>query len=251
MDLLARFVVDVDGPASTLRFWPHDQFRDDGFVDLPFTGSSQGRVVVTGAVDEVGEIPLILDTGAPVNAILGGPAMHSAHPHTRHDQDAMLREDDEGLDYMAEIDGLSIGPFEFPKMPAFGRERNPKLPFLDGDSGLVGLGVLRHFRVAVDAHAGVVHLAPGPSYVVLTRLGVEIEQKNGAPTVTRVVDGERAWHPSLREGDIVRAVAAQPVTNREQALRALAAAGDRVLVRIERRGHTMQRTLKCASLSLP
>jgi aspartyl protease len=251
MDLLARFVVDVDGPASTLRFWPHDAFRSDAFADLALAGASHGRVTVAGAVEELGPMALILDTGAPLNVVVGGPAMHTTHPHTRHDQDAMLREDDEGADYIAEIEGLSIGPFDLPKMPAIGRDRSPKLPFLEDDSALVGLGVLRHFRLAVDSRAGVVHLAPGASYAVLNRWGVEIEQRNGAPTVARAIDAERAWHPAFREGDVVRAVDGRAVESRDEALRALAAAGDKVRVLVERRGHKMLRTLRCASLSLP
>jgi hypothetical protein len=240
MDLLSRYVVDVDAPASTLRIWPRSQFIATGFTDVPYAGASHGAVVVGGAVDEIGPIPLILDTGAPLNVIVGGPRMHLKHPHHRDDE-VMLREDDSASDYMSEVKGLHLGPFGLPRMPAMGHDRRPDLPFLDGDAGLVGLGVLRHFRFAVDARRSVVHLAPGPSYVVLTQLGIEIDDRDGVATITRIVEGEHDWRKPLREGDVVRSVGGRPVRNRTEALAALAAARGNVKVVVERHGNRLAR----------
>jgi hypothetical protein len=237
MDLLSRFVVDVDAPASTLRIWPERLFPGDGaFVDLKYAGTSCGQVVVAGAVDEIGPMPLILDTGAWLNVVVGGPGMHAKHPHHRDDE-VMLREDDGAWDYAAEVNGFHLGPFGLPRMPVTGHDRVPDLPFLDGDSALVGLGVLRHFRIAVDAHRSVVHVAPGPSYAVLTRLGLEIDDRNGAPAITRIVGGEHDWRKPLREGDVVESVGGRPVRDRAATLEALASAPGRVRLDVARNGN--------------
>lgn len=243
MDVLSQYVTDVDGPASTLRLWPREQFADDGsFVALPFFGASQGGVVIAGAVDDVGPMPFILDTGAPLNIVVGGPAMHARHPH--HDGDeVMLREDGDGSDYMSEVKGVHLGPFGLPRMPATGHDRRPDLSFLDDDSALVGLGVLRHFRMVIDTRQALVRLSPGPSFAVLGRLGIEIDARDGAPTITHVVEGQHDWQKPLREGDIVRAVDGRKVSTRDEALRAIAAAGATVRITVERKGNRITRKL--------
>jgi hypothetical protein len=243
MDVLSQFVTDVDGPASTLRIWPRDGFVDDGsLVTLPFYGASHGGVVVAGAVDDVGPMPFILDTGAPVNIIVGGPRMHVRHP--RHEGDeAILREDDSASDYETEVRGVHLGPFSLPRMPAFGHDRRPDLSFLDDDGGLVGLGVLRHFRLVIDTRQQIVRLGAGGSYDVLGRLGIEIDTRAGVPTITRIVEGEHDWNKPLREGDVVRAVDGRKVTTRDEALRAIAAARGSVRITIERHGNRVTRKI--------
>ncbi len=243
MDLLSRFVVDVDGPARTLRVGPRDRFvPDDSMVALPFWGASHGRVVVAGAVDELGEVPLIVDTGAPVNVLVGGPAMHARHPRRAGD-DVRLGEGGGAYDYAADIEGFHLGPFGFPSMPAMGHDRRPDLSFLDDDSALVGLGVLRHFRMIVDAAQEVVYLVPGASYAVLTTRGLELEDRGGAATVARVVEGEHEWKQPVRVGDVVRGVGGRAVRGRDEALEALAEAQGPVRVALERRGNRLVRTL--------
>jgi hypothetical protein len=242
MDVLSHYVVDVDGPAATLRIWPRERFDASGFVDLPFWGASHGAVVVGGAVDEVGEMPVIVDTGAPLNVVVGGPGMHGKHPHGQND-DVMLREDGDRSDYMTEVYGFHLGPFGFPRMPAIGHDRRPDLSFLDGDSALVGLGVLRHFRLAVDMANGLLHIAPGPSYTVLASYGLEIDDRAGAPTISRVVDRDHDWVKPVRVGDVVRAVGTLSVHDRNQALAAIASSQDPVRVTIDRRGNRLRRTI--------
>jgi hypothetical protein len=243
MDVLSQYVTDVDGPASTLRVWPRDQFVDDGsFVALPFAGASQGGVVIAGAVDDVGPMPFILDTGAPLNIVVGGPAMHARHPHHEGDE-VVLREDGDGSDYETEVRGVHLGPFGLPRMPATGHDRRPDLSFLDGDSALVGLGVLRHFRTVIDTRQQLVRLAPGPSFAVLARLGIEIDARKGEPVITRVVEGQHDWQKALREGDIVRAVDGRKVETRDEALRAVAAARGSVSVTVERTGNRITRRI--------
>jgi hypothetical protein len=167
--------------------------------------------------------------------------MHVRHPRQRGEE-LRLSEDD-SYDYTSEVEGFHFGPFGLPRMPAVGHDRRPDLPFLDSGGALVGLGVLRHFRVAVDARQGVVHVLPGPSYVVLTRLGVEIDDRNGAPTVTRIVYGEHDWSKPLRVGDVVRAVDGRAVKDRKDALARIAAAKRQVRITLERHGNVVSRKL--------
>lgn len=245
MDLMSRYVVDVDGPASTLRIWPRERFRAGvAFTDVPFWGASHGQVIVSGEVDDDEPVPVLVDTGAPVSLVVGGPAMHAAHPHESHGEDAMLREDDgAAADYWTDVDAFRLGPFALPRMPVVGHDRRPDLPFLDDDAALVGLGVLRHFRFAIDAGRGVVHVAPGPSYTVLERFGIEIDERGGAPTVTRIVDGEHEWRKPLNEGDVVLAVDGRHVRSRDDALAAIAGARGDVRLVVERSGNVLARTL--------
>jgi len=244
MDVMRRFVVDVDGPASELRIWARDRFpvTDGAFTDIPFWGASHRRVVVGGDVDEIGAIPMILDTGAPLNIVVGGPSMHAAHPRSR-DDDAVMREDGSAADYAAEVSGFHLGPFGFPRTPVYAHERVPDLSFLDDDSALVGLGVMRDFRLAFDAGRGVVHATPGPSYVVLARLGIEIDERADQPVITRIVDGERSWKQPLRVGDVVRRVDGRTVQTRNEALSAIARARGAVRLVVERQGNRITRTL--------
>ncbi len=107
----------------------------------------------------------------------------------------------------------------------------------------MGLGVLRHFRMVIDTRQELVRLSPGPSLAVLGRLGIEIDARNGAPTITRVVEGRHDWQKPLREGDIVRAVEGRRVTTRDEALRALADAGATVRITVERKGNRITRKL--------
>jgi hypothetical protein len=245
MDLLSRFVVDVDGPESTLRIWPRRRFAasegGQGFTDVPYFGASHGAVVVGGAVDELGAMPVIVDTGAPLNVVVGGPAMHVKHPHTRHN--GLRLAEDDSADYETEVDGFRLGPFHLPRMPAIGHDRRPDLPFLDGGGALVGLGVLRHFRMAIDSQRGIVHFAPGPSYVVLKRMGIEVDQRDGGPTITRTVGDEHAWNKPLRVGDVIHSVGGRRVKTRDEALGALASAGDGTRLVLERRGNRVTKTL--------
>ena len=244
MDVLSRYVVDVDAPKSTLRIWPRDRFSaaPGQFIDVPYWGASHGAVVVGGAVDEIGPMPVIVDTGAPLNLVIGGIAMHMKHPHHRDDE-VVLREDDTASDYATEIDGFHLGPFGLPRMPVLGHDRVPDLPFLDSGEALVGLGVLRHFRFAIDAHHSLVHFAPGPSYYVLSRHGLEIDDRNGAPTITRIVEGQYDWRKPLREGDIVLSVNDRKVTNRTDALLAIASSRPPIRLLLERRGNRLSRVL--------
>ena len=235
----------MDGPASMLRIWPRSLFASsEGFTDLPYWGASHGMVVVGGAVDELGPMPVLVDTGAPLNVVVGGPAMHSRHPRARGEE--MRLSEDDSYDYSSEVDGFHFGPFGLPRMPAIGHDRRPDLPFLDGGGALVGLGVLRHFRIAVDSRHAVVHVAPGPSYTVLTRLGIEIDDRDDAPTITRIVYGEHDWNKPLRVGDVVRSVDGQKVRSRTEALARIAGARrqvGQVRVTVLRHGNLVSKTL--------
>jgi hypothetical protein len=90
---------------------------------------------------------------------------------------------------------------------------------------------------------GTVHVAPGASYVVLARLGVEIDERGGAPTIVRILGEERDPRVALREGDVVRSVNGRVVRTRREALGAIAGARGAVRLVVERNGHTLARTM--------
>ncbi len=246
-DVFAHYVVDVDSPERTLRIWPRDVFQAPAGAVRLRGGDQRGSVTVGGAVDEIGPMALVLDTGAPINVIVGGSRMHVLHPRERgNDASLTWAEQDVSPDYLTEVGGLHFGPFGFPKMPAYSRDRqNDRLfgPLADGGA-LVGMGILRHFRIAFDLRAGFVHVVPGASYRVLRRLGVEIDDRDGVATITRVVGQDRAWRPTFREGDVVRAVNGRSVGLRADALSALASArGPTVEIAFERSGNPATRTI--------
>jgi len=239
-DVLSRFVVDLDGPSSMLRFWPHGVFHDSGFAKLHNYLTSTGGVAIRGAIDEIGPLPVVVDTGAPLDLVVTGPAMHSKHPRHRGDEISL----GEGVyDYESAVTGFHFGPFGLPRTPAIGRERRPGEEFLDDGGVLMGLGVMRHFRFAFDAEHAVVDVAPGPSYDVLNRLGIEIDDRGGVATITRVVDGEHEWRKPLREGDVVVSVNGRNVGNRTEALEAIVRAGGTVRLVVERAGNRVERRL--------
>jgi hypothetical protein len=240
-DVLSRFVVDVDGPSSTLRFWPRGAFPDRGFTHMHYAGAANGGVIVRGAIDEIGPLPVAIDTGSPIGIVVTGPAMHAKHP--RHPGEEIALGEGTSYDYDSEVTGFHFGPFGLPRMPAIGRERRPGKEFFDHGGVLMGLEVMRHFRVAFDAEHSLVHVAPGPSYDVLKRFGIEIDDRAGAATITRIVAGERDWRRPLREGDVVLSVDGRSVANRTEALAAIARAGATVTLIVERSGHRVERRL--------
>ncbi len=161
--------------------------------------------------------------------------MHVRHPHRRGD-DLRLSEDDDRPTTRREVYGFHLGPFRLPRMPAIGHDRRPDLSFLDEDGALVGLGVLRHFRMASTRPRRAAP-RPGPSYAVLTRFGIEIDDRNGAPTISRIVSGERDWRMPFAVGDVVRSVDGRRVASRREALAALAATKRRMRLVLLRHGN--------------
>lgn len=212
-DLLSRFVVDVDSPARVVRFTPHVAFRPDTDATRVFL---RDHNQIEGAVDGVDSGALILDTGATQEIIVHSPWMKLAHPRQRN-SDAALGGPDTGRspDYYSKIDGLWFGPFALPAMDAIGRDWARER--VGGGVALVGMGVMRYFRVAFDMRQGTLYLWPGDAYLALRRAGIELEEGgpagegklavSGLPTVDRVVPGSPADLAEMRRGDVFLGVA--------------------------------------------
>ena len=80
--------------------------------------------------------------------------------------------------------------------------------------------------------------------MVLDRLGVELDERDGRPVIARTTDDERSWNKPLRVGDVVHSVGGHRVRSRDEALRSIASAGDTIRFVLERRGNLVARTVR-------
>lgn len=238
VDVLSRFVVDVDSPRGALVVRPRDGFDARGAESLWVKGLSHKSVTVRGEVLGVAEGDLVLDTGAPLDAVVHHWRMSVAHPRKRG-QDAGLGwgEVEISPDYVSEIDGLRIGPFDFPAMPVFARDRERER--MGGGVALIGMGLLRHFRAAFDLGHQEVHLWPGDGYFALARAGVELDERDGRAVVVRVAKGSASEAAGVREGDVVRAVNGRAAGGAREATHAIASSERVARLTVERSGRVL------------
>jgi hypothetical protein len=162
MDVFRRFIVDVDSPARELRLHDPARFRaPPGGTDLPIWGTSIGLVTVQGAIVGLDEGKIILDTGAPLDVVVTSWEFAALHPRGRGDGVQLGPETEVSPDYKARIRGLWIGPFGFPAMDVYARDRDKYGNInTDGTLALVGMGLLRHFRLAFDVKNAQIHAWP-------------------------------------------------------------------------------------------
>jgi hypothetical protein len=164
MDVFRRFIVDVDSPAKVLRIHDPARFRvAAGATDLPIWGTSVGIISVDGAIVGLDEGKIILDTGAPLDVVVTSWEFAALHPRGRGDGMQLGAESADGIspDYKARIQGLWIGPFGFPAMDVYARDRDKYGNInTDGMLALVGMGLMRHFRLAFDVKNAQIHAWP-------------------------------------------------------------------------------------------
>ncbi len=168
-DVFRRFVVDVDSPAGVLRFHDPSRFRlrpfDARRADLPIWGTSIGHVCVHGEVWDVAEGMVVLDTGAPLDIVVTATEMSALHPRGRDDSVGLGVESEVTPEYASRIDGLSLGPIDFRAMSVFARDRDKHGNInTSGSVALVGMGLMKHFRLAFDVKNAQLHAWPGPTY---------------------------------------------------------------------------------------
>lgn len=206
LDLLRRFVTDVDGPAEVVRLHPPAAFTPAPGAKRIGVLRTHRAVIAPGSVPRVGAGELIVDTGAPVEAVLTSLAMLAAFPRLPGSGANLAQRDDmRSPDYWTEVPSISIGPFAFPATPVVGRDRERER--VGASLGLVGMGLLRHLRVAFDLEHASLWAAPGPSYHALVAAGLEVEDgPRGNVVVTRVVRGGNAEAAGIRRHDEVLAV---------------------------------------------
>jgi Aspartyl protease/PDZ domain len=200
---LRRFIVDVDSPAATLRFWPRAGFKPDpeGRA-LALHGSEMP--MIDGAVTHVDRGHIGLDTGMPDDIVVYSPAMAMYHRRQPGSDVALGGPDStRSPDYTTPLDGVDFGPFPFPRMDGIGRDRDQR--FLGPGIALAGMGLMRYFRVAFDLRGEQLLVSPGDGYRTLRRAGMDVEDGDG-PTVDRVIAGGPADAAGVKRGDVILAV---------------------------------------------
>lgn len=217
-DFFRRFVVDVDTPQRIVRFVPHDRFEPaHDATAMLLHGTLSGSMMVTGEITGVARGPIILDTGAQNRVVVHAPAMAAVNP--RHAGSSVGRwygDMVEAPDYLTEVGGLSLGPYDFPRMPAWGRDRERDR--LGGGIALVGMGTMRHLRMSFDLRNRIVYASAGAGYQALARAGVELDDSpDGGAWVTYVVPGSPAAQRGIREDDTLVGVDGAAVYDAVQA----------------------------------
>ncbi|MBI2895894.1 MAG: aspartyl protease family protein [Deltaproteobacteria bacterium] len=243
LDVFRRFVVEVDSPAAVLRLHAPERYRPPADAKRVSMLGSRRVVEVEGEVEEVARGRIIVDTGADVEVVVHDPAMAVRH-RRRPGTDAFLspRDTNRSPDYWTEVAGLRLGPFPFPATTAIGRDRERER--LGDGIALVGMGLLRHLRLAFDCDRRRIWASPGPSYETLVRAGIELEDETGGPRVSRVVPGGSGEAAGVQRGDVLVDVDGAPAVS---AIQALAAIGRRASptsrLRIRRAGRERSVTL--------
>lgn len=242
-DFFAQVILDVDTPGHEVVMWDRSQFSRSESMKRLRLRRGRARVEVKDVV--AGEV--LFDTGMPDNLVVHHWRMSVKHP--RHRGDEVFRSAQDRMtspEYATTIKGLGIGPFDLPRMPAVGRDREREE--LGGGIGILGMGVMRHFRMAFDMRDGWVLVEPGASFHVLSRTGMEIDDGALGPTVSRVVRWSPADEADVQAGDVLVGVGDRRSTD-VLALRAAIARhrGPFLRLTLSRRGHLRARTVVMAA----
>lgn len=222
-NVLSQMVVDFDTPRHELRFVPEDQFHagEQAFAFAIQPHSGRG-VTMPGAVLGLGRGDVLLDTGASTTMVVFGNGVAAAYPRHRG-SDVRFGANDDAVspDYWTTIDGAQLGPFALPAMRVAARDR--ELQNAPGDLALVGMGVMRLFRVAFDFRRQELYLWPSDAYHALSRSGLEVTDAHGdGARITNVARLTPADDARLRDDDRVVAIDDVPVYDADAVRRALA-----------------------------
>jgi hypothetical protein len=247
-DFFRRFVVDIDAPARVVRIWPHDGFEAPAGAAGFVMSSTQSTARIVGEVSGIERGAIALDTGAPVRLVVSSPRMAAVRPRRRGTAigpttgDSVL-----SPDYLSSVDGLVLGPFVFPEIPAWGRDRERAR--LGEGIGLIGMGTMRHLRMMFDLRNRQLHARAGPSFDVLWRAGLELDDAETGAEVTHALPGSPAYSRGVRTGDVLVGIEGVPVRDALRARRLLSShRGGAVRLMFLRRGYP--RTVDVA-LDLP
>ncbi len=237
-DFFAHVVLDVNTPDHEVAMWDRARFDAEGMKRLRLR---RGRARVE--VEDVVAGEMLFDTGMPDNMVVHHWRMSVKHPRRRGDEVFLSAQDRmTSPEYATEIKGLTIGPFDLPRMPAVGRDREREE--LGGGIGILGMGVMKHFRLAFDMRNGWVLVEPGPSFHALTRAGIEIDDGALGPTVSRVVRWSPAEQADVQAGDVLLSMDGRRLSD-AKTMRAHVAKhrGPFLRLTVSRREHAMARTV--------
>jgi len=211
LSFFRNFVVDVDSPGETVRVWDRRAFRPAAEQRLVRLRGWRPRI--DGEVVGVARGEII---------VVSAPLMRVRHPRGRGTDAYLGAEDGIGAspDYYAELKGVRLGPFAFPRLDGVGRDRDRER--LGSSIAIAGMGLMRYLRLSFDLKAGLLHVSVGDAYRALRRYGFDIEDGPQGVTLDRVLERSPAEDAGLRRGDVVIAIADQRVRDVRHA-RSLAA----------------------------
>lgn len=241
-NVLSQRVVDFDVPHHELRFVPEEAFRaDEGAFHYALRTRGGHGASVPGAIAGLGRGQVMLDTGAETTMVVFAPGVAAVYPR-RRGADARFGANDETAspDYWTNIDGAQLGPFALPAMHVAARDR--ELEGLPNDLAIVGMGVMRLFRIAFDFHRQELYVWPTDAYHALERAGIEVVDAHGdGARIITVARRTPAADARLFPGDRIVAIDDAPVMGADQARRLLADhRGAPTRLRVWRDGHSLE-----------
>ena len=167
-DLIGRFVPEIDFDARTLSFWTPSDFRSRGYTAMPLAREGWLACITVSLhlPDEPAPIRARLALGSTVatDVVLG---YTFASDHGVLDRDQRATPDTITLGQKsAEAIRLPKVGVEFARWAIDGTEgwalREPALRgFLGEVDGLIGLGALRRFKLAIDYSHRTLYVRPG------------------------------------------------------------------------------------------
>lgn len=119
-----EFVIDIDSPRRAVSVWDRSAFHPA--ADQKRIRLSGSRPRIEGAIRDVARGHILLDTGMPDSILVHAPMMKHKNKRKRGSNANLSPKDGSGpgSDYFSSIRGLRLGPFTFPSMGAFGRDRD-------------------------------------------------------------------------------------------------------------------------------
>lgn len=224
-DFFERFIVELDNPRGVLRLWPRASYTPGpGYTRMRMPDS--GEASIEGEVDGVAKGLMVLDTGMSEDIVVHHWKMKLEYPREKGREAVLGAGPDTAFprrspDYYTKVRGIRLGPFAFPAMDAIGRDRDRDL--LGSGVALVGMGVMRYFKLAFDFKGRTLFLWPGDAYVALMRAGMDIEDGARGVTIDRVIENSPAARALVRPGDVLVSVEGKAVSDFRAAREAVAA----------------------------
>jgi predicted aspartyl protease len=214
-EMFNETVVDLDFPGSRIAFHdPAGYQPPPGAIAVPLTrdgdahliplsiedGPAAGFVMDTGYIGEMRISPDLAKTQRLLDGRLSTRVTLSA---IGGDADADL----------ITLKSLRIGGVTLTGVPAHVSETWPSASFTTGEKGLLGLQVLKRFRVIVDWPADKLWLVPGPDArqpFPHDRLGLTLRADGAAADVTGVYANSPAAKAGFREGQVIDQIDGAP-----------------------------------------